>query len=162
MEVEKGINPNCSEAVFRFYTLDPEEMHAILSAILRSVNNALRDFPDKCNPVPKFSDPESYNGFSFPAINHNGFVTVEPKRGSFVVCCGNNALTDDDSWRYAVIDRDVYVEEAEHSEELKSEYARDCTCGIEFFPDYPRLLEEPTRLQQGVEGSVAKKSIDGC
>ncbi|KXA90362.1 hypothetical protein AKJ61_00750 [candidate division MSBL1 archaeon SCGC-AAA259B11] len=160
MEIEKGINPNCSEAVFRFYTLDPEKMHAILSSMLRSVNNALGDFPDKRSRVPKYGEPERYNGFSFPAINHDGFVTVEFERGSFVVCCGNNALTDDDSWRYAVIDNEVHVEEAEFSDALKDEYARDCCCGIEFFPDYPRLLENPTKLQQGVEGSVAKNSIE--
>lgn len=158
MEIGRGVNPNCSEAVFRFYTLDPKKMYGILSAVLRSVNDALGNSPDKRDRVPKFSDPERYDDFSFPAINHNGFVTVEPKRGSFVLCCGNNALTDESSWRFAVIDNEVYIEEAERSGGLTDEYARDCTCGIEFFPDYPRRLEEPARLQQGVEGSVARSS----
>ena len=32
MRIEQGFDPNCSEAVFRFYTEDPKVAHRILQA----------------------------------------------------------------------------------------------------------------------------------
>lgn len=52
------LNPNCSEAVFRFHTVEPEEMHCILQAIADEVctNN---DFWGK-QTVPKYKTAKEY------------------------------------------------------------------------------------------------------
>ena len=39
MIIENSLNPNCSEAVFRFHTLDPKKMQAILQAIADELNS---------------------------------------------------------------------------------------------------------------------------
>ena len=48
------LNPNCSEAVFRFHTVEPDKMHYILQAIADEVctNN---DFWGK-QTVPKYKN----------------------------------------------------------------------------------------------------------
>ena len=52
------------------------------------------------------------------------------------------------SW-VKVVNRTGWVEEAECSCDLMNEYARDCTCGIVFFPkDYRGLVMDATVLDR--------------
>lgn len=61
MRIEYGINPNCSEAVFRFYTLDPKEIQTILQAIADEIS-ANTDFaPHQNQKVPLFETAEQYD-----------------------------------------------------------------------------------------------------
>lgn len=52
------LNPNCSEAVFRFHTVDPEEMHYILQAIADEIS-ANNDFWGK-QVIPKYKTAKEY------------------------------------------------------------------------------------------------------
>jgi len=52
------LNPNCSEAVFRFHTVDPEEMHYILQAIADEIS-ANDGFWGK-QVVPQYENPKDY------------------------------------------------------------------------------------------------------
>jgi len=52
------LNPNCSEAVFRFHTVDPDKMHCILQAIADEVC-ANNDFWGK-QLVPKYKTAKEY------------------------------------------------------------------------------------------------------
>ena len=52
------LNPNCSEAVFRFHTVDPEKMNYILQAIADEIS-ANNDFWDK-QTVPKYKSAKDY------------------------------------------------------------------------------------------------------
>ena len=42
MKIEIGLNPNCSEAVFRFYTDEPKVAHRILQAFADGVSTCQR------------------------------------------------------------------------------------------------------------------------
>jgi len=54
------LNPNCSEAVFRFYTLDPKKIQYILQSIADEVS-AETDFgPHKNQKIPLFEKAEDY------------------------------------------------------------------------------------------------------
>lgn len=52
------LNPNCSEAVFRFHTVDPEKMHYILQAIADEVS-ANNSFWGK-QVIPKYKTAKEY------------------------------------------------------------------------------------------------------
>jgi len=58
MIIERNLQPNCSEAVFRFYTLDPKQIHFILQAVADEVS---------CNcgiwgkqTIPEFKTADEY------------------------------------------------------------------------------------------------------
>lgn len=132
MNINEGPQPNCSEAVFRFYTLDPKEMWKIISGITRSLRYT------EIEEVPKFNDPEDYDGFSFSKY---GIVTVQENMNAFIVNCKNNHLSD--HFTDVVMDLDISVEEGESSDKLYSNFARDCTCGKIWFNDYEKQLSKP-------------------
>lgn len=61
MKIENSLNPNCSEAVFRFYTLEPKEIRDILQAIANEIN-ANTDFkPHKNQKIPLFKTAKDYD-----------------------------------------------------------------------------------------------------
>jgi hypothetical protein len=133
MKVSYGIFPNCSEAVFRFYTLDVKKAKKILKAFVKV---CCPDFK-----LPKIEKIEDIDGVSFPASNLDGEVFLEPKRGAFVVRVGNNDISDNGDIIIDTVKKlDILVEEAETSPNLERKYARDCTCGITFFDGYPKRL----------------------
>ena len=133
------LNSNCSEAVFRFYTLDPEKMHKILSWIAEEVRADGIDVPE----IPEFEDPKQYESVVIPAVNYDGVVTVEEDKGAFRLNIGNNSISPNTTgWIEKIIQLGIEVEEAEFSEEL-SKLARDCTCGIRYFTDYEHLKRDP-------------------
>jgi hypothetical protein len=123
------LNPNCSEAVFRFWTVDPEQIRKIVQAFVDEAG-------DPKITVPALKSPEDVDGIRFDACNHNGECIFEPKLGAFVLRVGNNDLQG----RAAnfVKSLGVVVEEAETSPELNKKYARDCCCGIIHFKDYEK------------------------
>lgn len=145
MELEAGVWPNCSEAVFRFYTLNPEHMQKILQALADEVRAYCRQFLEETYPewvsdvqVPLHGKAEDYEGeqaFRAPSgADDSVIVTVERKRGAFVVNIGNNAIAENiTGWKEKVRALGVAVQEAETCPELRERYARDCTCGIVFF-----------------------------
>lgn len=145
MELEVGVSPNCSEAVFRFYTLNPEHIQKLLQALADEVRAYCREFLEEADPdwigntqVPLREKAEDYEGgqaFRAPAgADDSVIVTVERKRGAFVVNIGNNGIAENiTGWKEKVRALGVAVEEAETCPELKERYARDCTCGIVFF-----------------------------
>jgi len=61
MKIEIGINPNCSEAVFRFYTLDPKEIQTILQAIADEISVNTGFTPHQKQKVPLFKTAEEYD-----------------------------------------------------------------------------------------------------
>jgi len=52
------LNPNCSEAVFRFHTVEPEKMHYILQAIADEISTN-NNFWEK-QTVPKYKKAKDY------------------------------------------------------------------------------------------------------
>lgn len=61
MKIEYGINPNCSEAVFRFHTLKPKEIQTILQAIAEEINKNSGFEPHQNQKVPLFKTAEEYD-----------------------------------------------------------------------------------------------------
>ena len=64
MRIEQGFNPNCSEAVFRFYTEDPKVAHQILQAFAEEVAET-NEHPVEI--VPEFQEMEKIKQVSFSA-----------------------------------------------------------------------------------------------
>lgn len=74
MKIEKSLNPNCSEAVFRFYTLEPKKIQTILQAIADEIS-ANTDFkPHKKQIVPLFKTAEEYDTKWNSEETYNGKV----------------------------------------------------------------------------------------
>lgn len=67
MKVEYGINPNCSEAVFRFGTVDPKEIHIILQALADEISANNSGWGKQ--RVPLFKTAEEYDTKYSPATN---------------------------------------------------------------------------------------------
>lgn len=61
MEIEKGLNPNCSEAVFRFGTLDPKKIQKILQIIADKISSYTDFKPHKNQRIPLFKMAEEYD-----------------------------------------------------------------------------------------------------
>ena len=59
MRIEIGVNPNCSEAVFRFHTEDTEVARKILQAFANEVAAAYRNPPET---IPAMSSPACRSG----------------------------------------------------------------------------------------------------
>lgn len=59
MRIEKGAWGNCSESVFRFFTLDPKQIQFILQAMADEVHNA--SLSEKEIEVPLFKTTEEYD-----------------------------------------------------------------------------------------------------
>jgi hypothetical protein len=169
MKIEYSLNPNCSEAVFRFYTLEPEKIQKVLQALADEINANTGYEPHKEQDIPLFDSadeyqtkvtkvPERISGTTFNVRKYENAllsccaglgdnecqVTVEKKNGAFVLNIGNNDICDNNTgWVEKVMEMGIKVEEAERSPSLAQKYARDCTCGITFFPkDYPGLITE--------------------
>jgi hypothetical protein len=126
MKVSMVLNPNCSEAVFRFWTADPEQIRQIVQA-----------FADETSPgftVPKLQKAEDVGRVEFPACNHDGECFFESELGAFILRVGNNDLQGEAC--EFVESLGIVVEEAETSPDLSEQYARDCTCGIKHFNGY--------------------------
>ena len=128
MKVSLALNPSCSEAVFRFFTVDPEQIRAIVQAFANETN---RDFA-----VPPLKHPEDVGNVRFSACNYDGECFFEPDLGAFVLRVGNNELQGQAA--EFVKSLEIVVEEAETSPELDKKYARDCTCGNVHFKGYEK------------------------
>lgn len=135
MKVESGLNPNCSEAVFRFYTEDTEVARKILQAFADEVAS-VNEHPVEI--IPSISKMEDVQNISFGACAGLGEPVTkchwEPDRGAFVLCIGNNDIAPDGEGCETVRKLGIKVEEAETCNSL-AKYARDCTCGIVFFEE---------------------------
>ena len=140
MKVEVGLNPNCSEAVFRFYTEDPQVAHKILQAFAEEVAEA-NQHPVEI--VPEFKEVAEIEKVSFGACAGLGEPVTkciwEPKLKAFVLCIGNNDISPDGKGCQTVRQLHIKVEEAEATPNLQK-YARDCTCGNVFFEEYANPL----------------------
>jgi hypothetical protein len=121
------LNPNCSEAVFRFFTVDPEQIRAILQAYADEASSSFS--------VPPLKHPGEVEQIGFPACNHDAECFFEPDLKAFVLRIGNNDLESRHATEF-VKSLGIVVEEAETSPDLDKKYARDCTCGIRFFDGY--------------------------
>ena len=135
MRCEQGVNPNCSEAVFRFYTEDPKVAHQILDAFAQEVAEVNKH---PAEVIPEFQQMEDVKRISFSACAGMGEPVTkciwEPKKKAFVLCIGNNDIAPDGKGCEKVRELGVKVEEAEVCKDLLK-YARDCTCGNIFFDD---------------------------
>lgn len=144
MRLEKGLNPNCSEAVFRFYTEDPKIAHQILEAFAQEVGE-VNEHPIEI--IPEFKTMEEIKKISFSACAGIGDPVTkciwEPKKRAFVLCIGNNDIAPDGKGCEKVRELGIKVEEAETCKDLLK-YARDCTCGNVFFDeDVPQEERTP-------------------
>ena len=146
MRIERGLSPNCSEAVFRFYTLDPEQARQILQAFANEVAGGNGHVAET---IPSLTRIEEIEQVRFAACAGLGEpITqchVEKNLGAFVLCIGNNDLSPEGKACQAVKDLGIQVEEAETSPSLVRQYARDCTCGIVWFDGYPGCVVEKAR-----------------
>jgi hypothetical protein len=145
VKIEHGLSPNCSEAVFRFYTEDSKVAHRILQAFADEVAEANGH---KAEIVPEFQDMEKVKQVSFGACAGMGEPVTkciwEPKHKAFVLCIGNNDISADGKGCKTVRELGIKVEEAEICTDLQK-YARDCTCGNVFFQDLAPLQKgEPS------------------
>ena len=61
MEIESGINPNCSEAVFRFYTLEPQKIQGILQALADEISANSGFEPHENQKIPLYPTAEDYD-----------------------------------------------------------------------------------------------------
>jgi hypothetical protein len=136
MQIETGLNPNCSEAVFRFYTDKPEIAHKILQAFADEVAGANGRVP---RVVRAFQKMEEIEKVSFSACAGMGEPVTkciwEPKKKAFVLCIGNNDIAPEGKGCNTVRELGICVEEAETCKDLLK-YARDCTCGNVFFDEH--------------------------
>jgi len=69
MRIEYGINPNCSEAVFRFYTLEPKKIHTILQSIANEISNETDFTPHKKQKIPLLKNADDYDTNYHKATN---------------------------------------------------------------------------------------------
>lgn len=72
MRIEIGCNPNCSESVMRFHTLDPKQIQFILQAIADEVSNAYSD--GKEIEIPLFKTAEEYDTKWNKEMSYSGKV----------------------------------------------------------------------------------------
>ena len=147
MRIETGVNPNCSEAVFRFHTEDTEVARKILQAFANEVAAAYRNPPEI---IPALTAIQQVEGIFFGACAGLGEPVTrcryEPRKKAFVLCIGNNDLSPDGEGCRKVRELGIKVEEAETNPSLARKWARDCTCGLEWFTDYPgRIVEKAKR-----------------
>jgi len=61
MRIEYGIQSNCSESVFRFYTLDPKQIQTILQAIADEISAETGFEPHENQKVTLFKTAEEYD-----------------------------------------------------------------------------------------------------
>jgi len=146
MKIEIGVNPNCSEAVFRFHTEDTEVARKILQAFANEVAAAYRNPPET---IPCLTKIQQVEGIFFGACAGLGEPVTrcryEPQKKAFVLCIGNNDLSPDGEGCRTVRELGIKVEEAETSPSLAKKWARDCTCGIEWLTEYPGRIVEKTK-----------------
>ncbi len=161
MKIERGLNPNCSEAVFRFYTEDAETASKILQAFANEVARAYGNPPEAIPPLTAIQQVE---GVTFGACAGLGEPITrcrwEYKKKAFVLCIGNNDLSADGEGCRTVRELGIQVEEAETSPSLARRWARDCTCGIEWFADYPGRVVEKTRKTAPQPLSAERSNAD--
>jgi hypothetical protein len=145
MRIEMCLSPNCSEAVFRFYTEDPQIARRILQAFANEVAHANHEIPEEVLALVSIKDVESIRlsacaGLGDPLTECH----YESEKKAFVLCIGNNDISADGEGCHTVKKLGVKVEEAETSPSLAKRWARDCTCGIVYFDDYSgRIVEKP-------------------
>ncbi len=161
MKIEIGVNPNCSEAVFRFHTEDTEIARKILQAFADEVAQANHSVAEMIPPLAQIGEVE---GIAFSACAGLGEPITkchwDRQRKAFVLCIGNNDLSPDGKGCRTVRELGVKVEEAETSPTLARRWARDCTCGIEWFSDYPGRIVEKTRKPQRPPTPTERSSTD--
>lgn len=73
MKIEFGVSSNCSESVFRFYTLDPKQIQTILQSIADEISANSDCKPHKRQKVPLFKTAEEYD------TKHNGGMSYSGK-----------------------------------------------------------------------------------
>jgi len=133
-------------AGFRFHTEDPEMARKILQAFADEVAQANGSVAETIPPIAQIQDVE---GVAFSACAGLGEPITkchwERQRKAFVLCIGNNDLSPEGKGCRTVRELGVKVEEAETSPTLARRWARDCTCGIEWFADYPGRIVEKSR-----------------
>ena len=146
MFVQISLNPNCSEAVFRFYTVDPEQVRRILQAFANEVAQANGTRPEVIPQMERIEHVESIHVSACAGLGEP--VTAchfERAKNAWVLCIGNNDISPHGEGCTTVRDLGIPVEEAETSPSVANRWARDCTCGIEWFADYPGRIVEDTR-----------------
>ena len=89
MIIEMSLNPNCSEAVMRFFTLEPKKIQEILQAIADEVS-ANNDFWGK-QKVPLFKTVEEYD------TNYGG----KPSYGEQYGADGKEKMTEEEATKKA-------------------------------------------------------------
>ena len=146
MKIEVGLSPNCSEAVFRFYTLDPGQAREILQAFAKEVAGGNGHVAEDIPPIERIEEVEKVRfaacaGLGEPITQCH----VEKDLGAFVLCIGNNDLSPEGEACATVKRLGIKVEEAETSPSLVRQYARDCTCGIVWFDGYAGRVVEKAR-----------------
>jgi hypothetical protein len=153
MKIEKGLNPNCSEAVFRFYTTKPKDIQFILQAFADEISATEGDnVPSwKNQKVPIYKKAEMYATKFDKKDNYYGnvilkdcaglgdneaVVTIEKDKKAFVLNIGNNSISENKTGWVQIIKglgiRVIEPEDPKEGKELQDKYARDCCCGIEY------------------------------
>ncbi|MEO0126321.1 MAG: hypothetical protein ABIL44_01055 [candidate division WOR-3 bacterium] len=101
MLIERNLQPNCSEAVFRFYTLDPKQIHFILQAIADEVSHNCKIWGKQV--IPEFKTAEEYETkynshpllYAIAGLGDNEcLIVIEKDKRAFRLNIGNNEISD--------------------------------------------------------------------
>ena len=160
MKIE--LNPSCSEAVFRFHTVDPNQMQQILQAIADEISANTNFELHQKQKIPLFKEPEMYDTEftgtpSYSAKDKDGktlteedvypnamlkscaglgdnsaAITVHKDEGFFTLNIGNNDINQNTTSWVEKIKNMGIKVEEAEYDEELKKIARDCTCGITF------------------------------
>ena len=158
MRIEKGFQPSCSEAVFKFWTVKPEEVRDIIQGLANEVDSFYKKDGDTeqqkwrkgtVKKVPLYNDIEKYGNLNIRSCaglgDNDCVIHIKPGKGYFTLNIGNNDIQEG-YFTEDIRTMGIWVEEAEYSKDLKK-IARDCTCGIRFFDGYDRLITDKNRVK---------------
>jgi hypothetical protein len=140
--IERALNPNCSEAVFRFYTDQPQMAHEILQAFANEVARANEHPAQIIRSLAAMEDVKKVSFLACAGVRKpRTKCHWEPELKAFVLCIGNNDISPDGEGCETVRKLGIKVEEAETCPSVRK-YARDCTCGAVFFEEQAQPVSE--------------------
>jgi hypothetical protein len=172
-ETKMILNPNCSESVLRFYTVDPKQMQKILQSIKDEIVSKYpkEDYAwlhaDKKIPLlpkaemydssykpdaetPRYTNIKKCNVEEKPELwccagmgDNDAVITVETE--SFVLNIGNNDIQPGTEGTSWI---DIVMEMGLKVQEAEyseelTDRGRDCTCGIRYYDGYKNLIKDP-------------------
>lgn len=153
MRIERGVQSDCSEAVFRFYTSNPIDVKNIIEGIQRAGEIELRNqgileeespilWKDHKGEVPLFDSLQEYENFRFTEKGQVICFQGNDVPNSFIIRVRHDGLKRDTEWTDYIKENDIVVEDAVYSDDLR-QYARDCVNSLDYWDDYGGVIDHP-------------------